>query len=73
MVWGERRSARLVQRRSKHEVILCRHPDTKGVCGEEDGGVWDEEKPSTSSKYPGEARVCAGCMMRAADSAEEGV
>ena len=40
--------------------IFFGHPDTREVCSEEDGGVWDEEKPQTLSKYPGEARVCAG-------------
>jgi hypothetical protein len=48
---------------SKYEVRLCRHPDTHGVCSEEEGGVWTEEKPTTSMKYPGEGRACAGTVM----------
>ena len=41
---------------------------------EAEGGVWDEETPTTSAKYPGEARVCAGAAMRTtADGRKEGV
>ena len=36
--------------------------------------VWDDESPTTSAKYPGEARVCAGAVMRtSADGSREGV
>ena len=48
---------------SKWEVRLCRHPESGDVCTEEEGGVWSEEKPTTSMKYPGEGRVCAGAVM----------
>ena len=54
---------------SKYEVPLCRHPYTGEACPEEDGGVWADEMPSTSMKYPGEAPVCAGAVMW---KAEEG-
>jgi hypothetical protein len=49
---------------SPWEILLCRDPSSGDVCAEEDGGVWDEESPTTSAKYPGEARVCAGALMR---------
>jgi hypothetical protein len=52
---------------SKWETILCRHPDTGEACSEVDGGVWDAERPTTSMKYPGEGRVCAGALMWKAD------
>ena len=55
---------------SKWEVSLCRHPDTREVCLEEEGGEWAEEKPNTSIKYPGEARVCAGALMFKATGTE---
>ena len=55
---------------SKWEVRLCRHPDTGKVCPEEEGGEWDAEKPNTSIKYPGEARVCAGALMHKATGTE---
>ena len=59
---------------SEWEVLLCRHPDSGDVCVEAEGGVWDKESPTTSAKYPGEARVCAGAAMRmTADGRKEGV
>ena len=59
---------------SEWEVLLCRHPESGDVCPAEEGGVWDEESPTTSAKYPGEARVCAGAAMRTtADGLKEGL
>ena len=59
---------------SEWEVLLCRHPDSGDACAGEEGGEWDEESPTTSAKYPGEARVCAGAAMRTtADGRKEGV
>ena len=59
---------------SKWEVLMCRHPDTEDICLESEGGEWDEEKPNTSMKYPGEARVWAGaCMITNEDGEREGV
>ncbi len=55
-------------------VLLCRHPDSGDVCAEAEGGIWDEEFPTTSAKFPGEARVCAGAAVRTtADGTKEGL
>ena len=48
---------------SAWEVLLCRHPDSGDLVSEQEGGIWDAEAPTTSAKYPGEARVCAGAAM----------
>ena len=59
---------------SAWEVLLCRHPDSGDVCAEAEGGVWDEECPTTSATFPGEARVCAGAAVRTtADGTKEGL
>ena len=44
----------------KWEYLVCRDPDTGLPCREEDGGVWDLEKPSTNVKYAGECRLLCG-------------
>jgi|AntAceMinimDraft_1070359.scaffolds.fasta_scaffold22423_1 hypothetical protein len=59
---------------SKWECVMCRHPETDEVCTEEEGGVWEEEKPNTSMKFAQEARTCLGAYMRKAhegDAASE--
>ena len=48
---------------SAWEVLLCRHPDSGDLVSEQEGGIWDAEAPTTSAKYPGEARVCVGAAM----------
>lgn len=45
---------------SKYEVLVCRDPATGRPCSPENGGVWPEAKPTTTTKFPGEARLLLG-------------
>ena len=58
---------------SKWEYVFCRDPETGLLCPPEEGGVWDEEKPTTSVKFPGEARLLFGVgTVRVGNGALEG-
>ena len=61
--WDEFHMKVRLSHASAWEVLLCRHPDSGDLVSEQEGGIWDAEAPTTSAKYPGEARVCAGAAM----------
>jgi hypothetical protein len=59
---------------SKHEARVARDPETRKPTSVADGGVFPEPKPSTTVKFPGEARGGFGVAMRKKEDGEyEGV
>ena len=68
--WDEHHKKIRLGHQSKWEVLL-RFDESGEVATEEDGGVLEGGHPSTTTKFPGEARGCFGCCLRPKEGEEE--
>lgn len=58
--WDEKHQKIRLGHAGKYEVLVCRDPETGLPCSEQEGGVWDEEHPTMTAKFPGECRLLCG-------------
>ncbi len=56
---------------SKHETVTSRDPVSKELKSPDEGGVFSERHPTTTVKYPQEARFCFGLAMRTKSGGEQ--
>ncbi len=65
--WDEHHRKIRLGHQSKWEVLL-RYDKDGELATEEGGGVLEDEHPTTTTKFPGEARGCFGCCLRPVSS-----
>ena len=71
--WDEKHQKIRLGCNSKHETLISKDP-TGELKSPEEGGKFSERMPTTSVKYPQEARFCFGVAMKTnAAGVEEGI